>query len=140
MNNLTDQSVQLVLAHVDKLAAKLGVGAEEIFNWYVKQIWIEFYVQIVWLLIVSVVIGIFIVVGRAFSKDEKEEYAKMDNIKKKRADKRIPLSALLFSIAAVFGFIELIIFVVTLIDSVPALLNTNYHAFNDLVGRLAIAL
>lgn len=133
MNNLTDQSVTLILNYIDKLAVKLGIGTGEIFSWYVKQVWIDFYVQTLWIGFFSLLIIVFVLIGRHCNK--KEEASDESKAKDETTD-----SSVAYIVALFFGAIDLIIIGGTLGYNVPKLLNINYHAFNDLISRLASAL
>ena len=35
------ENVKLILAHLDKLAEKLGIGAAHIWPWFVRQVYIQ---------------------------------------------------------------------------------------------------
>ena len=129
MSDLTNQSVVLVMEHIDKLAAKLGIGAEEVFSWYVKQIWIDLYIQIAWVIVLSTLGIILYRIGRKCQ--AKEE--KVTSDKKIEGEWENP--DVLMTFAAVAEFIAIIVGLFCVFSGVPKLMNINYHAFNDLLSR-----
>ncbi len=139
-NVINDKSVELVLTRIEKLAEQLGVGAGEIFSWYVKQIWIDFYLMALSAVLLIIFTIVLVVFATLEKKKEKVRYKEMDETNKKKANEETQFSEVLYIIAFIIGVVGATCVLITLFSHVPSLININYHAFNDLVGRLAIAL
>lgn len=137
------QSVELIMQHLDKLADKLGVGATEIFGWYVRQIWVDFYRQFICMLIFgTLTLALYQISKKRCAKEDKE--ALQVKAETEKAGKKYePPEALTVGGVYLIAFcISLGIFALVtiflLFDNVPELLNMEYHAFNDLLYRIKL--
>lgn len=135
------QSVALIMEHVDKLAAKLGIAGTEIFSWYTKQIRIDFYRQFIWIFIFA---GLAIYMFSLYKKWKKNEDSKVaEDMAKAKADGKEYKVDTDMSNSDVAQIVTFILFVLTcltvgvmLFCRVPELINIEYHAFNDLLSNL----
>ncbi len=50
---MTNKSVELIISHLDKIAAKLGVTAAQMWPWLVKQQ----YVEAIWSLVILIIVS-----------------------------------------------------------------------------------
>lgn len=132
------KSVELIMQHLDKMADKLGIGASEMFSWYTKQIWIDFYRQMVWIAIFVILTAVAYALCKKWTAEfKKSQKDKSDEEKKEDSDSMLAheIAGVAFVVA---GIITFVIVLVTLFCNIPELMNIEYHAFNDLLYRIKL--
>ena len=124
---MNQATVTQITEYLDKVAAKLGVGAQEIWPWFIKQQWVET-LQLLTPSIPVLLFGVWIA-------------SKLKKVAREYDDKTITKSEkdtleILYGFAAIVflaaGGILLIMGVKEGFD----LLNIEYAAFQDLVGMV----
>jgi len=119
------ESIQLILQHLDKLGEKLGVGVENVWPWFIRQVYLNSILSaLVMLVSVGSLLGYCIFISRHWgSRDHDDnEYSISDSRHEP------PWITGLF----VLGTIT-IVCVVCFLDSGFDFLNPEYHAFKSIL-------
>lgn len=126
----------VVMDKLEVLATKMGLGTEELFSWYVQQMYVNCGVSFMFLILFTVTTLICIAAFKHYTATETKE---------KSADEQpISMEDIPWAVSdscGVAGFISCVGAIASLICTIVfgiSLFNVKYHAFNNLLDKLAV--
>jgi len=134
MENNTEIAI-VVMDKLELLAGKMGLGADEIFGWYVQQIYVHIRISFVFLTLFTLAA---VVCGLAF-----RHYLTIE-VKEKEKKEEGEDAGTEWTVSDVWGVVvclscsgALVSFICAIINSIN-LCNVKYHAFNNLLDKLSV--
>ena len=128
-NKKGKESTEFILQHLDKLGEKLGVAADKIWPWFIKQIYVEAVVSTVTLLIVCTITYFFL---RFIHKHwEPDQYS--DEVI--YSITRSCHEPAYFAASVLLG-IMLVVFFIGFVSVIPRIFNVEYFALTNLMDHI----
>lgn len=142
---MNEEKLRMILEYLDKIAAKLNIGIEQVWPWFIKQQYVDAYVSFSYFLFFLALCSILLLVTFKLWKSEerydKDRYMTSEQ-KKEEAEKVYPYSIVhsdheYFWIWTNVGFLALLLvsgflFTAEFFD----IFNPEYHAFKDILSLL----
>ena len=127
------QSMQVVMEHLDKIAVNLGLGAGEIFSWYVKQVYLQGFGSIL-------LAGFFVILAifswyKTFKHEKKlKEESKNKEKEEGKEEEEVGNEGMIW--VCLITTALFIIFGIVAIINTFQMFNAKYYAFNDLLSKI----
>jgi hypothetical protein len=124
-----DKEIQIITGYLDKIAAKIGVGAHKIWPWLVKQQ----YIEAIYPAIIALVLLVATAVSFSWFKRETLAYEVKKEKDRYNADESLKITSAIVSVVfAIAFFAASIVFIVEFQD----VFNAQYWALKDLLLQL----
>lgn len=124
---MNKESTELILQHLDKLGEKLGVAADKIWPWFIKQVYVEAAVSTVAFLIVCAITYFFF--KFLFKHWAPDRDSKIYSITRSNHESAYFFMGALLSIPITLLFFYFIY-------DVPKIFNIEYHALVNLINHI----